>query len=205
MTKRYQTTYTLRFAEYRLKFNLFLSFIIVWYRPGIGKRLSRSPSGCGMALQHQLLIDQDKTKFTLFSTKQQPGKLVNPTESILGKTLTPDKVCKDLGVYLQSSLTFVTHIDPCPRLFLLCVKLIEYGISMIYPYFSLFYIHSFLVNFFIVRQYGLAQLNRTCKSFRNLDLFRPYSHWFKEVWPYFASPKRSWLVTCQGSSYCRVL
>ena len=30
---------------------------------------------------------------------------------ILGKTLTPDKVCKDLGVYLDSGLTFDTHID----------------------------------------------------------------------------------------------
>ena len=47
---------------------------------------------------------QLQTKFILFGTKQELGKLVNPTVSILGKTLTPDKDCKDLGIYLDRSV-----------------------------------------------------------------------------------------------------
>ena len=37
-----------------------------------------------------------------------------------------------------------------------------------------------------------AVYRRTCKSFSNFrtQLCRPYSHRFKEVWPYFASSKR---------------
>ena len=47
---------------------------------------------------------QLQTKFVLFGTKQELGKLVNPTVSILSKTLTPDKICKDLGIYLDRSV-----------------------------------------------------------------------------------------------------
>ena len=50
--------------------------------------------------QHQLLINPDKTKFILFGTKQRLGKLFNPTVSILGKTLTPEKVCKIWASFL---------------------------------------------------------------------------------------------------------
>ena len=100
---------------------LFLSFKL-WYRPSIVKRLSRSPSGCGMALSSSVTNEsrqnkvsseewssqlrtqfmqlrkkpernsglQLQTKFILFGTKQELGKLVNPMVSILGKILTPD-------------------------------------------------------------------------------------------------------------------
>ena len=145
---------------------LFLSFKS-WYRPGIGKRLSRSPSGCGIAFSISVTNEsrqnkvsseewssqlrtqfmqlhkkrernsglQLQTKFILFGTQQELGKLVNPTVSILGKTLTPDKDCKDLGIYLDRSvwlsiLIFVWHLSVLACFFLLCVKVIEYGISL---------------------------------------------------------------------------
>ena len=68
--------------------------------------------------------------FTRVQTKQQLGKL------ILGKTLTSDKVCTDLGIYLDSGLTLILMLTlKCPRFFLHCVKLKEYGISLINQYF----------------------------------------------------------------------
>ena len=59
-------------------------------------QLRKKPEGnSGLQLQ---------TKFILSGTKQELGKLVNPKVSILGKTLTTDKVCKNLGIYLERSV-----------------------------------------------------------------------------------------------------
>ena len=59
---------------------------------------------------NHLLINSDKTKLMLFRTRQILSKLPGVTIPFLGKNLTPVTYCKDLGVTLDSSLTFNDHV-----------------------------------------------------------------------------------------------
>ena len=61
---------------------------------------------------NDLLINPEKTKFMLIGTKQMISKhSVNITVSFIGKTLMAVESARGLGVYIDSHLTYDTHIS----------------------------------------------------------------------------------------------
>ena len=65
----------------------------------------------GWYCANHLLINPDKTKLVLFGTRQLVSKLPDVTVSFLGQQLCPVSSAKDLGVTLDSGLTFNNHIS----------------------------------------------------------------------------------------------
>ena len=62
--------------------------------------------------ENQLLINPDKTKFMLIATRQLRKRFSSsPVVSFLGKYLEPVASAKDLGVTLDSHLTYDCHIS----------------------------------------------------------------------------------------------
>ena len=64
------------------------------------------------SLEHQLLINPDKTKFLLAARRSMLQNL--PTQinlNFLGKTLKPVTVVKDLGMHLDLHLSYDDHIS----------------------------------------------------------------------------------------------
>ena len=55
---------------------------------------------------NQLLLNPDKTKLMIFGSRQMTAKTNDFRLSLLGKELVPVKTAKDLGVKLDSNLTF---------------------------------------------------------------------------------------------------
>ena len=71
--------------------------------------LYRTAKGC---LEHQLLINPDKTKFLLAGRRSMLQNL--PTEinlNFLGKTLKPVTVVKNFGMHLDLHLSYDDHIS----------------------------------------------------------------------------------------------
>ena len=64
----------------------------------------------GWCCANHLLINPDKTKLLLFGTRQLVSKLTDVTVPFLGQQLRPVSSAKDLGVILDSGLTFNDHI-----------------------------------------------------------------------------------------------
>ena len=58
-----------------------------------------------------LLINPDKTKLVFFGTRQLVSKLPDVSVPFLRQKLIPESSTKDLGVILDSSLTFSSHIS----------------------------------------------------------------------------------------------
>ena len=65
----------------------------------------------GWCCANHLLINPDKTKLVLFGTRQLVSKLPDVTVSFLRQQLCPVSSAKDLGVTLDSGLTFNNHIS----------------------------------------------------------------------------------------------
>ena len=65
----------------------------------------------GWCCANHLLINPDKTKLVLFRIRQLVSKLPEVTVSFLGQQLCPVSSAKDLGVTLDSGLTFNNHIS----------------------------------------------------------------------------------------------
>ena len=83
----------------------------------IEKDLHRVATRC---CQNNLLINPEKTKFLLVGTRQLTDKMPTfPSLSFLGKTLKPVDSAKDLGVTLDSHLTYTSHIS---NLFSTCIS-----------------------------------------------------------------------------------
>ena len=62
--------------------------------------------------ENQLLMNPDKTKFMLIATRQLRKRFSSsPVVSFLGKSLEPVASAKDLGVTLDSHLTYDCHIS----------------------------------------------------------------------------------------------
>ena len=62
--------------------------------------------------ENHLLINPEKTKFLLLGTRQLMNRLpAQPSLSFLGKTLTPVSSAKDLGLTLDSHLSYDDHIS----------------------------------------------------------------------------------------------
>ena len=59
---------------------------------------------------NQLLLNPNKTKLVVFGSRQMSAKITNLRFSLLRKELAPAKEAKDLGVILNSNLTFSQHI-----------------------------------------------------------------------------------------------
>ena len=60
--------------------------------------------------QNSLLINPDKTKVLMIATPQLLNKLPTASVWMLGKEITPSAVAKDLGIYIDQSLTYNEHI-----------------------------------------------------------------------------------------------
>ena len=62
--------------------------------------------------ENQLLINPDKTKFMLIGTRQSRKRFPSPpVVPFLGKSLEPVASAKDLGMTLDSHLTYDCHIS----------------------------------------------------------------------------------------------
>ena len=61
-------------------------------------------------VQSSLLINPDKTKLVVVSLKQLTKKLPPISLTLLGKTITPVPVAKDLGVFIDQCLTYNVHV-----------------------------------------------------------------------------------------------
>ena len=59
---------------------------------------------------NQLLLNPDKTKLVIFGSRQMTAKVTDFRLFLLGKELEPVKAARDLGVTLDSNLTFNEHI-----------------------------------------------------------------------------------------------
>ena len=60
--------------------------------------------------RNRLLLNPDKTKLIVFGSRQMTSKLHEFRLSLLGKDISPVQSAKDLGVILDSNLTFDDHI-----------------------------------------------------------------------------------------------
>ena len=65
---------------------------------------------CNWCFNNQLLLNPDKTKLLVCGSKQMAAKIDNIQLSLLGKQLTPVKAARDLGVILDTTLTFNDHV-----------------------------------------------------------------------------------------------
>ena len=59
---------------------------------------------------NQLLLNPDKTKLVIFGNRQMTAKISDFRLFLLGKELEPVKAARDLGVTLDSNLTYNEHI-----------------------------------------------------------------------------------------------
>ena len=60
--------------------------------------------------QNSLLINPDKTKVLMIGTPQLLNKLPTASVRMLGKEITPYTGAKDLGIFIDQSLTYNEHI-----------------------------------------------------------------------------------------------
>ena len=65
---------------------------------------------CQRTFTNKLLLNLDKTKFVIFGSRLLISKVEGLHLSLLGKELTPAKSAKDLGVILDSNLTYNDHV-----------------------------------------------------------------------------------------------
>ena len=112
---------------------------------------------------NKLLINPDKTKLILFGTKLLLSKVLDIRVPFLGQQLIPVSSVQDLGIILDSNLTFNEHVITLTSslISILC------QISRVRHLFSKSVLTTilncvfFFVNFFIARQSGLERLRTT--------------------------------------------
>ena len=67
---------------------------------------------------NELLLNPDKAKLVIFGSRQMTAKVSDLSLFLLGKELEPVKAAGDLGVTLDSNLTYIEHIvstvSSCP-------------------------------------------------------------------------------------------
>ncbi len=91
---------------------LHLAFLVDDVQQSIAKLENDLYKTAKWCLEHQLLINPDKTKFLLVGTRSMLQNL--PTHinlKFLGKTLKPVSVAKDLGMHLDLHLSYDDHIS----------------------------------------------------------------------------------------------
>ena len=57
-----------------------------------------------------LLLNPTKTKFMVFSSRPKHSRLVTPSLIFMGRELVPENTAKDLGVILDTNLTYDEHV-----------------------------------------------------------------------------------------------
>ena len=77
---------------------------------------TKTSSGCAIGAQftYRLLLNPEKTKLIVFGSQQMTSKLHEFRLSLLGKDISPVQSAKDLGVILDSNLTFDAPSQPPP-------------------------------------------------------------------------------------------
>ena len=60
--------------------------------------------------KNSLLINPDKTKLVVVGSAQLIKRLPHISLSLLGKTISPGSLTKDLGVYIDHYLTYDVHV-----------------------------------------------------------------------------------------------
>ena len=91
---------------------LFLSFPLIELDAAIERLEQDLFSVAQWCYENHLLINPDKTKLVFLGTRQMLSKLPqNPSISFLGARLKPIESAKDLGVILDSCLTYYHHIS----------------------------------------------------------------------------------------------
>ena len=65
---------------------------------------------CGWYCKNSLLINSDKTKVLFIGSPQALRQLPAVPIMMFGKEITPVTVAKDLGLYLDQSLTYNVHV-----------------------------------------------------------------------------------------------
>ena len=60
--------------------------------------------------KNSLLINPEKTKLVVVGSAQLIKRLPHISFSLLGKTISPVSVAKDLGVYMDQYLTYDVHV-----------------------------------------------------------------------------------------------
>jgi hypothetical protein len=88
---------------------LSLSFAIKDLSESMGKLDADLKSVAAWYCSNNLQINPDKIKFLLFGSRQALAKVDVPPIQFLGKELTPVPFAKDLGITLDSCLTFNEH------------------------------------------------------------------------------------------------
>ena len=64
-----------------------------------------------------LLLNPSKTKLMVFGSRQMHSRLVTPSLTFMGRELVPEHTAKDLGVILDTNLTYDEHIFIFPKRF----------------------------------------------------------------------------------------
>ena len=84
----------------------------------LGDDLHRIGQWCSNNL---LLLNPSKTKLMVFGSRPKHSRLVTPSLTFMGRELVPENTAKDLGVILDSNLTYDEHVIktvsscmPCP-------------------------------------------------------------------------------------------
>ena len=99
---------------------LHLAFLVEDVQQTIAKLENDLYKTTKWCLEHQLLINPDKTKFLLVGTRSMLQNLPAQINlNFLGKTLKPVSVAKDLGMHLDLHLSYDDHIS---KLSPTCIK-----------------------------------------------------------------------------------
>ena len=123
---------------------------------------------------HSLLINPDKTKLLLLGTPQMLARVPEGFGvTLLGKEILPSRSAKDLGVIVDSRLSFDEHVTEV-------VSKCRGSLWQINPVKHLFdrstlitiKIHQCSASFSIVRPCGLVQQKRTLLGFKKFRILR---------------------------------
>ena len=115
---------------------------------------------------NQLLLNPGNLNLLVFGSRQMFAKVTDFRFSLLGKELIPVKVAKDLGVILDSNLTYNEHIMSIVSSCLSRLGQI-YRVKHVYDQRTLIIIIlSYLVNFFTAAMFGATPLNVILINFK---------------------------------------
>ena len=111
---------------------------------------------------NSLLINSEKTKLLVLGLPQLTSQLPAISLTLLGETLSPVLVAKDLGVYLDQCLNYNIHIAKSASTCFLQLVQVNRVKHLLHIKSLMSLINSLsLASYFIVPLYGEIQLNQT--------------------------------------------
>ena len=90
---------------------LYVSFVLNDLFSAIGQINKDLDQLCSWCCGNSLLINPEKTKVLAFGTRQRLQQLPGFSIKLLSKQIEPTRVAKDLGVHLDSCLSYTHHVD----------------------------------------------------------------------------------------------